>query len=329
MAIYSTYGALMPIITYQGNSYECSSDQTLLDGVNSQGANLPYGCRSGLCQGCLVKAVKGTPPASAQMGIKPTLKEKGYFLSCLCKPESDFEISRPDRRDEFSSATVTELEYLNQTVIRVVTSCPDTFSYKPGQFVNIIRLADGLARSYSLASIPSDGQLEFHIRLLADGKMSSWIADDLKCGDEVLLSEAMGDCCYRDAYADRPLLLAGTGTGLAPLYGILRDALSSGHRRQIRLLHGGLSSDDLYFDPVLSQLAAEHDNLSYIPCVLHGETPEGGLSGSIDTLIAAQLESERDWAAFLCGDSAIVSAMRRSCFSQGVDENSIHSDAFG
>lgn len=319
----------MPTITYQGKSYECSSEQTLLDGVNSQGANIPYGCRSGLCQGCLVKAVKGTPPASAQIGIKPALKEKGYFLSCLCKPESDFEISSPDRRDEYIPVTVSKIEYLNPTIIRLVTSSPDSFTYTSGQFVNVIRSSDGLARSYSLASIPDDGQLAFHIRLLPDGKMSSWIADKLKVGDELLFSEAMGDCCYRNAYADRPLLLAGTGTGLAPLYGILRDALSSGHRRQIRLLHGGLSSEDLYYNSVLSQLAAEHDNLSYIPCVLDGEAPEGGLSGAIDALIPAQLESESDWAAFLCGDSTIVSAMRRRCFSHGVDENAIHSDAFG
>ncbi|NWF37440.1 2Fe-2S iron-sulfur cluster-binding protein [Mariprofundus sp. KV] len=319
----------MPTITYQGNSYECSSEQTLLDGVNSQGANLPYGCRSGLCQGCLVKAVKGIPPASAQMGIKPTLKEKGYFLSCLCKPESDLEISRPDRRDEYIPVTVSKIEQLNPSIIRLVTTSPDNFSYKPGQFVNIIRSGDGLARSYSLASVPDDGQLEFHIRLLPDGKMSGWIANELKSGDELLLSEAMGDCCYRNAYADRPLLLAGTGTGLAPLYGILRDALSFGHRREITLLHGGLSSDDLYLHTALSELAAEHDNLSYIPCVLHGEAPENGLSGSIDTLIPAQLGSGDDWAAFLCGDAAIVTAMRRNCFRHGVDENSIHSDTFG
>ena len=322
-------GVLMPTITFQGKTYSCSSSELLLDGINSQGGNLSYGCRGGLCQACMVKAIKGAPPVAAQAGIKPALQEKGYFLSCLCKPESDMEITLPDRSDEFISATVLEVEHLNETIIRLTTTRPDNFNYTPGQFVNLIRAEDGLARSYSLASIADDQQLEFHIRLLKDGKMSGWIADSLKSGSEVLFSEAMGDCCYKHAYADTPLFLAGTGTGLAPLYGILRDALAAGHLQPICLLHGALSSEDLYFDQQLRQLAAEHDNLTYLPCVLHGEAPAGGLSGPIDHLLPEQLAAQESWIAFLCGDSAIVNAMRRSCFNHGIDESAIHSDGFG
>jgi len=319
----------MPTVIYQGKAYKCESDESLLDGVNRQGGNLSYGCRGGFCQSCMVKAVKGVPPVEAQAGIKPALKEKGYFLSCICKPASDFEITLPDRRDEFIQATVTGLEYLNPTVIRMTANRPDGFNYRPGQFVNLIRPEDGLARSYSLASIPSDEGLEFHIRLLPDGKMSNWIIDNLKSGTEILLSDPMGDCCYRKAYADRPMLLAGTGTGLAPLYGILHDALTSGHSQQIRLLHGGLSSGDLYYDQLLRELANEYDNFSYIPCLLNEEAPEDGLSGPIDSHIPAQLASDSNWVAFLCGDSGIITAMRNVCISHGMNESTIHSDAFG
>ncbi|ATX78485.1 Ferredoxin-NADP reductase [Mariprofundus aestuarium] len=319
----------MPTVIYQGKAYECESDETLLDGVNRQGGTISYGCRGGFCQSCMVKAVKGTPPAAAQAGIRPAMKKKGYFLSCLCKPESDFEITPPDRRDEFIPATVTGLEYLNPTVIRLTTKRPDGFNYRPGQFVNLIRPEDGLARSYSLASIPSDGELAFHIRLLPDGKMSNWFIDHLQCGTEILLSDAMGDCCYRKGYADRPLLLAGTGTGLAPIYGILRDALASGHSQQIRLLHGALSSDGLYYDQLLRGVADKHNNFSYIPCLLNEAAPEGGLSGPIDSHIPAQLASDSNWVAFLCGDSEVVTSMRKSCVTHGMDESAIHSDAFG
>lgn len=319
----------MPVITYQGKEYECDSEESLLDGINRQGGNLPFGCRSGLCQGCMVKAVKGEPTAISQSGVKPMLKKKGYFLSCLCKPETDLEITQPDRRDEFLHCNIIALDYLNDTVIRLRVSRPSGFSYRPGQFVNIIRPEDGLARSYSLASIPSDDHLEFHIRLLADGKMSRWIANNLEHGSEILISEAMGDCCYREVYSERPLLLAGAGTGLAPIYGILRDAIASGHQAHIRLIHGGLSTRDLYLDTALRKLADQHGNISYIPSVLHGEAPEGGVVAPIDILIPDQLTCDSNWAAYLCGDATTVSSMRRNCFSHGVDESSIHSDAFG
>lgn len=319
----------MPTVTFNEKAYDCSSDESLLDGLNRQGANLSFGCRGGLCHACMVKAVKGTPPLAAQADLKPALKAKGYFLPCLCKPEEDYEIALPDRRDEFTSATITSIDHLTPSVVRLKTSQPAGFGYRPGQFVNIIRATDGLSRSYSLASIPDDRSLEFHIRLLPDGRMSGWINDALACGDEILLSDPMGDCCYRRAYGDRPLLLAGTGTGLAPLYGILRDAIATGHRGEIHLLHGAIDSGGLYLDSELREIAASHDNITYTPTVLSGPTPAGGSNETIDALVSAQMGQGREWVAFLCGDSKIVADMRRACTGHGMNESDIHSDAFG
>ncbi len=318
----------MPTITFQEKAYECSGEESLLDCINRQGGSLSFGCRAGICQACMLKATHGAPPAAAQQGIKPSLKEKGYFLACLCRPKSDLEIALPDRRDELTSVTINSIDYFTSTVLRLTTSCPDGFCYQPGQFVNVIRAEDGLARSYSLASIPSDGHLEFHIRLLPDGEMSHWIAHTLKQGSEILLSDPMGNCCYRQDYAEKPLLLAGTGTGMAPLFGILRDALANEHRPDIQLLHGALQGTDLYLDQQLRDIAGQHSNVSYIPCVLNGVTPQGGVSGSIDSHLAT-LSGDSDRAAFLCGDSDIVEAMRQTCMRLGIHESAIHSDSFG
>jgi len=318
----------MPTITYQGKTYECNNEERLLYQLNQQGANLASGCQGGHCHVCMIKVIKGEVPDQPQSDIKAEMKEKGYFLPCICKPESDFEIAPPERRDSFISANITSLDFITPSIIRLRTNLPANFDYKPGQFINLVRAKDGLARSYSLASIPTDHQLEFHIRLFANGKMSGWIANDLQCGDEMLMSEAKGNCCYQKTYADRPLLLAGSGTGLAPLYGILRDALTSGHQSKIILLQGGRNSDELYYTEELRQLADQYENFSHIPCVLDGDAPDGGFSGPINELIPAQLAADSNWAAFLCGDSGVVGLMRRSCFTHGVEADDIHCDAF-
>ncbi len=319
----------MPTITFQGQSFQCDTDEPLLETLNRQGLNLPFGCRAGICQACMLKATHGMPSEDAQAGLEKKLKEKGYFLSCLCKAESDMEVELPDPADKYHSSIVFEKLFLNASVIRLRCSRPDGFIYQPGQFVNLLQPELGLTRSYSLASTRDDNFLEFHIRLIPDGRMSGWIADKVENGTFLFVSDAMGNCCYNKAYSDYPLLLAGTGTGLAPLYGIVRDAIASGHHQDIHLLHGGLNSDGLYYQEQLQQLAQRYDHFTYQPCVLNGEAPEGGVQGSVDDQLQQILKAEHNWRIFLCGDSEMVNAMRKVCFAHGTDDSDIHTDAFG
>ncbi|OIO67004.1 MAG: hypothetical protein AUJ57_12025 [Zetaproteobacteria bacterium CG1_02_53_45] len=319
----------MPTITFQGQQYECAADEPLLEALNRQGTKLPYGCRAGSCQACMLKATRGTPPAAAQIGIEQKLKDRNYFLSCLCRADTDMEVALPDPADRYHASIVFEKEFLNASVIRLRSSRPEGFVYQPGQFVNLLKPDLGLARSYSLASSCSDNFLEFHIRLIPDGRMSGWIADTVENGAFIFVSDAMGNCCYRKDYNDYPLLLAGTGTGLAPLYGILRDALGSGHRQHIQLLHGGLNSEGLYYQQQLRQLEQQHDCFDYKPCVLNGEAPAGGVQGAIDAQLQQSLKSGQNWRVFLCGDSDIVNTMRKVCLAHDIDQSEIHTDAFG
>src|ERR1019366_6954129 len=118
--------------------------------------------------------------------------------------------------------------------------------YRAGQFVSLFR-EDGLARSYSLASLPGEGALELHVRKIPGGAMSGWLYSQAlhsqalhsqsldraqpgaQSGVPVWIQGPSGNCFYVPGKADEPLLLAGAGTGLAPLYGIARDALQQGH----------------------------------------------------------------------------------------------------
>ena len=87
---------------------------------------------------------------------------------------------------------------------------------------------DGLARSYSIASLLTDDSLELHVRVLPEGRMSQWLASTARVGHADGDPGPSGDCFYTAGREDQPLLLAGTGTGLAPLFGIARDALRQG-----------------------------------------------------------------------------------------------------
>jgi len=317
-----------PVITFAGKPYPMRPDETVLDGLERGGAKVPNSCRSGICQSCLMHAVVGTPPSEAQIGLSERERERGFFLACICRPQEDLSIILPSDDEPPYRATVTAKEWLVGNVLRLRLARPAGFDYKPGQFINLRRRGSDVVRSYSLASIGSDTFLELHIRRIPDGSMTSWIFDVLEPGDSLDFYGPFGECFYQAESLDQPLLLAGTGTGLAPLLGILRDAFARGHRGPIHLLHGGLSVEGLYLIEAMQELAAAHPQMRYTPCVLRGDAPAGGAVGSIDRALTEVVGALNGWSCYLCGDPGIVEKLRVECFMHGADFLDVHADAF-
>ncbi len=317
----------MPTIHFEGNDFFCAEDESILECMTRHGVMIPSSCQSGACQTCMIRAIEGTPTPESQQGLKDTMKAQNYFLACVCKPTEDMTIGLSVISPR-QTVKLLSRDVLNESVIRLRLEEPEDFSYKAGQFINLVRPYDELTRSYSLASIPGDGFLELQVKRVADGQMSNWLFDGLTVGEEIQFFGPAGDCFYIPGAAEQPLLLVGTGTGLAPLYGILRHVLAEGHTGPVHLFHASLAAAGLYLEEELRRLAEQHEQLRYIPCVLHGDVPEGGQQGHIADLPASMLGSLSGYRAFLCGDPPIVNALRQKCFMGGVAMQDIHADPF-
>ena len=317
----------MPTITFEGKNYDCSDDETLLDSLTRHGVLLPSGCRGGSCHACLIKAHKGSPPPLSQSGLKNTLIEQNYFLPCICKPTEDLEIGLASNSTSYQT-TLIEKKSLNETIALLRFAKPKDFEYHPGQFINLLQTETNVTRSYSLASTPDENFLELHVKRVPDGKMSNWLCDVLNVGDEISFFGPSGNCFYMKGDIQQPLVLAGTGTGLAPLFGILRDAIHQQHQGEIHIFHASLAAEGLYYTEELRDISQSHENLTYIPCVLHGEAPEGGLKGSVDQLVVNTIKDGKGIRAYLCGDAPVVDAMQKSIFFAGASMQDIYADAF-
>jgi CDP-4-dehydro-6-deoxyglucose reductase, E3 len=312
-------------LTYQGAAFEAAPGETVLEALLRGGVDVANSCRAGACQSCLLRSSSGAVPAAAQQGLKSTLVEQGYFLSCLCRPEEDL-VLEPAGGLEVT-ATITSLELLTPTVLRARLRTQEPFAYRSGQYV-VLRRPDGLARSYSLASLPEDGELELHVRRAPFGRMSGWLFDQATANDKVALRGPAGDCFYTAGKSEQPLLLAGTGTGLAPLAGILKDALRQGHTGPIHLFHGALRPEGLYLRDELREMAGKHTNVTYTPVVMEGGDAEGIATGAIDRVITATQPKLGGWRGFLCGDPAVVQTLRKRLFLAGMGSREIFADAF-
>jgi len=315
----------MPTYIYSGAAYQAAPGESVLDALLRQGVAVSNSCRAGACQSCLLRAIAGTVPAASQQGLKSTLIEQGYFLSCLCRPEADL-VLEPAGGLELP-AEIVSLERLTPTVLRARLRTTTPLEYHAGQYITL-RREDGLARSYSLASLPEEDTLELHIRRAPQGRMSGWLFDEAREKAVVSIRGPAGDCFYTAGKPEQPLLLAATGTGLAPLAGICRDALKQGHRGPIHLYHGALRPEGLYLRDELRTLANMHANLFYKPVVLEGGESAGIASGAIDKVIAAGHPNLTGWRGFICGDPSIVQMLKKKFFLAGMGSREIFADAF-
>jgi len=313
----------MPQVIYAGVSYAAAPGEAVLDTLLRHSVPVSNSCRAGACQSCLLRASNGTIPPQAQRGLKPTLIEQGYFLSCSLVPQTDLTIE-PASGIEVRAA-IASLERLTPTVLRARLRLPEPLAYRAGQYVTL-RRDDGLSRSYSLASLPSEDTLELHVRLAPHGQMSGWLFNEARAGDSLTLRGPAGDCFYTGNNFDQPLLLAGTGTGLAPLAGILRDALRHGHAAPIHLYHGSRTKEGLYLQEEMESLALTHSNLRYRTVV--PDDDDISTATSLIEAIVADHASLKGWRGFICGNPPAVSALKKKLFLSGVSSKEIFSDAF-
>lgn len=315
----------MALLTYRDRPVDLAPEETVLEALARAGIDAPSSCRAGTCQTCLHRALEGTPPIASQNGLTAAQKSLGYFLPCICRPTAPLTIAPLDDAGARLEATVRAIEPLSVDIVRLrIETKP--FPYRSGQFIELIA-DDDLRRHYSLASHPEeDPFLEMHIRIHPNGRMSRRLMAEMKPGHRLHVAGPRGTCFYEGVDPDQPLALIGAGTGLAPLYGVLRDALRQDHRGPIRLYHGARDRNGLYLADELHALAKTRDNVQYIAAALDPDSPYGGDLAAL--ALAKEAPRLAQTAYFLCGGENFVRRLKRDLFMAGASMKAIRSDAF-
>lgn len=319
----------MTHITFDDKRIELDQGQTVLSALLDHGYDIPNNCRAGACQSCMMQGIEGQIPDNAQTGLKDTLKAQGYFLACICEPLTPLHIVSSNSADLRILTTVIEHEVISTDVLRLRLKPEQEFNYHAGQYITIWK-NDTIGRSYSLASVTElDDFLELHVRRIQDGLVSNWLHNEIKTGDSLEIQEASGDCFYIPGSPEQKLMLAGTGTGLAPLIGIARDALQQGHAGEIHLIHGTKQVDDLYMHRLLIDMSQQFSNFHYRASVLQADKVIAPVStDAIDKLIMDVATDPSEWKAYLCGAADIVNTLKMKLFLAGASMSNIYTDPF-
>jgi glycine betaine catabolism B len=75
------------VFARSGRSCAVSEGRTVLETAEANGIPLPSGCRQGECGTCIVRTLGGVVRMDTEAGLRPDLKESGYVLACVGRPE--------------------------------------------------------------------------------------------------------------------------------------------------------------------------------------------------------------------------------------------------
>ena len=307
----------MPQLHVADQHWSVAPNTNLLDALNQAGVAVPYSCRAGSCHACLVRCVRGEPADLKPEAVGRALREQGWRLACQCQVVEDLQVEAFDPLRDGLPAEVAALDWPSPGVLRLRLVPQRPLRYRAGQ--HLVLWAGGVARPYSLASLPEEDRfLEFHLDCAHPGEFVD-AARQFKPGDEVRLGELRGGALrYDPDWQEQPLWLLASGTGLGPLYGVLREALRQDHQGPIRLVHVARDQAEHYLRDELLALAQAFPQL----VVEYLERPQ-----LPDYLLQLRVVS-RQTHALVCGHPDTVDAFARRLFMAGLPRNQLLADAF-
>ncbi|MDD2991221.1 MAG: ferredoxin--NADP reductase [Zoogloea sp.] len=220
-------------------------------------------------------------------------------------------------------AVTEETPDARSITLAVPEGLADSFRYRPGQFLTLRLAVDGrhLPRCYSMSSTPGlDEALRVTVKRVAGGRGSGWLCSKLRPGDSLEVMAPAG--IFTPAGLEGDFILAAGGSGITPVFSILRAVLARGCGR-IRLIYANRDEGSVIFRDALKALAAEHPSRLQ---VIHW------LDSVQGTPTVAQLaEFGRGFEgaqAFICGPGPFMDAMATALAGAGLDPERVHVERF-
>lgn len=317
-----------------GAEFESPRNTPILAAAAKSNISLPYSCKTGRCSTCKCKVIAGeTEALQEEVGLTAAEKADDWILTCVRTAVTDLSLDVEDLGGVVSPEAKTlpcrinSIENLAPDVVRVALRLPPTteFSFIPGQYIDVIG-PGGVRRSYSLANASfADKQLELHIRAVDGGAMSQYWFGQAKANDLLRLNGPLGTFFLRDV-AGLDLVFLATGTGIAPVKAMLesmRDFAAEQQPRSVRVLWGGRTPRDLYFD-----VTGMSGRFKFVPVLSRADVQWLGARGHVQQALLAELQDLSEAAVYACGSDAMIRDAQTTLTAAGLPSNRFYSDAF-
>lgn len=203
-------------------------------------------------------------------------------------------------------------------------------SFSAGQYILLNCPTTPQKRQYSIASAPRlDHAIELLVEIIPDGKASGYL-NSLSEGEEISFYASAGEFTVKDEVqgTQEPIVLIGTGSGIAPLRSILLDQLRTREtKRPLRLYWGMRQAENLFW---LEDFEELHDNFSnFMYHITLSQAPDTWslCKGRVtDCLSVHELPQQAQY--YICGNPHMIEDVTKVLQARGVPESAIHHEKF-
>lgn len=325
---------MFKISLINNKSFECSENETLLEGARKAGIILEHSCLTARCRSCVVKVLEGeTKDKTEDLVLTKEEKADNFTLSCNAFPASDLVLDVEDLGDiilydkQIVPAKINSIEQLTKDVINVKLRLPPTakFKYNSGQYVNLIK--GDIKRSYSVANAYKDKvTLEFFIKNYEKGLMSNYFFNEAKENDLLRMEGPLGSFFIRETNKENIVFLA-TGTGIAPVKAMLehvKNTSKSLEKKTFWLFLGARYMEDVFWTPKELNMP----NLKFIKSLSRETSAFEGYKGYVQEAVLKEDIDLTNAQVYACGSNEMINSAKSILTQNKLSENDFFSDAF-
>ena len=237
-------------------------------------------------------------------------------------------------KPRFYDAKVVRITSLSDTVKHFVLEYPkdaDT-RFIAGQFmmVHLEREDKPCKKPYSIASSPllatNKNQIELCIKIVEGGFVSTWFFQ-LKEGDVIDTSLPYGVFTLREPRQDN-LIFVGTGTGVAPLRGMIQNLYEKNCTKDIWLIFGNRYETDVLYEAEWRVLEKAHPRFHFIPTVSRGKNWKGETAYVQDIVKKTFAGKNQNVDFYGCGLVPMCQQLKAALLEMNVPKEMIHFEQF-
>lgn len=240
---------------------------------------------------------------------------------------------------KFHPLTVLQVTPDAEDAVSIALEVPaelrDEYRGSPGQHV-VLRLnieGEDTRRTYSLVNAPGEWPLRIVPRVHSAGKVSRYLAEQLRAGERIEVLPPNGSFSPRLAGAAGLFVAFAAGCGITPVLSIVRSLLTQGAGRVLLFYGNSGTARTMCLEELLALKDRYLERLA-LHFVMSREPQEAELyNGRIDAARVRQLAASLFRPAevseyFVCGPGDMIEQVSSTLRSLGVDATRIHAEHF-